>query len=159
MPSYDVKIEGLDKLQRKLARTLDAIRPMLEDAAKLGTKEVVDILEGRPGATGRLAQATKYELAPGAIPLHARVFHATPISEHVEEGRPPGLPQPPVAAMERWANRAGIGTPPFVLAKQIKERGTKGVFFMKKAAEAVGKKLPELASQAVAKIERMWGSR
>jgi hypothetical protein len=90
--------------------------------------------------------------------LHARVFHATPISEHVEKGRPAGLPQPPVAAMERWANRAGIATPPFVLAKQIKERGTKGVFFMKQAAETVGKKLPDLARQAVAKIERMWGS-
>jgi hypothetical protein len=159
MPTYDVKVEGLEKLQRKLGRTLDAVKPMLDDAGKYAIKEAVDILEGRPGATGRLAQATKSELAPGAIPLHARVFHATPISEDVEIGRPAGRPQPPIAAMERWAGRAGIDVPPFVLAKQIKERGTKGVFFMKQAAEAVGKKMPELARQAVAKIESMWGSR
>jgi hypothetical protein len=156
MSSYSVKIEGLEKVQRKLARVPDAIRPMLENAAKSATKEAADILEGRPGATGRLAQATKSELAPGAIPLHARVFHATPISQDVEIGRPAGRPQPPVAAMERWAGRAGIDVAPFVLAKQIKERGTKGVFFMKKAAEATAKKLPELVSQAVASIERMW---
>lgn len=159
MSKITIKVEGLEKLQHKLARVPEAIRPMMEKAAKYATGEAVDILEGRPGATGRLAQATKYELGPGAIPLHARVFHATPISEHVEKGRPPGLPQPPVAAMERWANRAGISVPPFVLAKQIKQYGTKGVFFMKQAAERTAKKLPELAKEAVASIEKMWGAK
>ena len=158
MSQLTVKIEGLEKLQRKLGNVFIPIKPLLENAAKFATKEAVDTLEGRPGATGRLAQATKWELAPGAVPLHARIFHATPISEHVEKGRPPGLPQPPIAAMERWARRAGIDVPPFVLAKQIKQKGTKGVFFMRKAAEATAKKVPELVGQAVSAIEKMWRS-
>lgn len=158
MPALNVEIEGLEKLQRKLARVPEAIKPLMENAAKFATKEAVDTLSDRPGATGRLSQATKWELAPGAIPLHARVFHATPISQDVDIGRPAGRPQPPIAAMERWARRAGISVHPFVLAKQIKERGTKGVFFMKRAAEATAKKLPELVNEAVRSIERMWGS-
>ena len=157
MSNFSVKIEGLEKMQAKLAKVPQVWKPLLEKAAKFATKEAVTRLDERPGATGRLATATKYDLAPGAIPLHARVFHATPISLDVEHGRPAGRPQPPTAAMERWARRAGISVHPFVLARQIKERGTKGVFFMKKAAEATKKKVPEFVREAAASIEKMWG--
>lgn len=157
MSNFTVKVEGLEKLQGKLGKVLQAVRPLLEKAAKFATKEAVTRLDERPGATGRLATATKWDLAPGAIPLHARVFHATPISLDVERGRPVGRPQPPTAAMERWANRAGISVHPFVLARQIKQRGTKGVFFMKKAAEATQKKMSQFVNEAAASIESMWG--
>jgi len=157
MSNYSVKIEGLEKMQAKLAKVPQAWKPLLEEAAKFATKEAVTRLDERPGATGKLATATKWKLAPGAIPLHARVFHATPISLDVERGRPAGRPQPPIAAMERWARRAGISVHPFVLARQIKQRGTKGVFFMKKAREATAKKVPELVKEAAASIEKMWG--
>jgi hypothetical protein len=152
-----IEVEGLEKLQMKLGHVLDAVKPTLQKVTDYAHGRAVDELERPVGATGKLAQSTKSELAPGPVPLHARVYHATPISLHVEQGRPRGLPQPPIGAMERWARRAGINVAPFVLARQIKERGTKGLFYMKKAAEATAKKMPELLREAAAAIERNWG--
>lgn len=161
MPTnMNVQVEGLEKLLGKLDahRLLGGpVHGLMEESAKFATKQAVEELERPVGATGRLAKAIKYSLAAGPIPLEAKVYHATPISLHVHEGRPAGLPQPPIAAMERWAARAHIGVAPFVLAKRIKERGTKGLFFMKKAAEATAQKLPEFVGKATRAIESIWG--
>ena len=90
MSNFSVKIEGLEKMQAKLAKTPLAWKPLLEKAAEFADGEAANYLANRPGATGQLAMATKYKLAPGAIPLQARVYHATPISLDVERGRPAG---------------------------------------------------------------------
>ena len=155
-PLVEIDLKGDKALRRKLGVLLSPTRPMMEELvgfvqgeAKAGTKpHAVD--------KGTLGNTVKSSLSPEPVPLSARVFTRSGVARTIEEGRKPGKP-PPVAPLERWASRHGITENAWKLVQQIRRRGTRGVFFMRKAAEAGQRKAPELIRKAAQQIERNWG--
>jgi hypothetical protein len=159
--ALSVKIEGMDRLLAKLDG-----HKLLGGPLKTALQKAALYVEGeaRKGAkphsvdTGELARSIKSELGPGAIPLHARVYSDKIYAYPAEFGRKPGK-MPPVKAIAAWATRHGITIAPFVLARAIGKHGTKGLFYMKHAAEAGAKKIPTFMAEAAKAIEATWSKK
>jgi len=156
-----VKIIGLEQLTKKLQAD-HLLGPPIKKAMQKSMLFVEG--EARKGAkphavdTGELARSIKSSLGPEAVPLSAKVFTNKIYALPAEFGRKPGK-MPPVDAIAGWVRRHGIGVPPFVIARAIGRRGTKGIFYMKKAAEAGQKKIPGFFKEAASAIEKIWGKK
>jgi hypothetical protein len=166
MSSLQVEIKGLDKLMAKLGNVEKPIRPLLEKAAKFALAQAQVFAKPHPADKGTLAKGLKFELAAGAVTLHARVFPVAAIvgiANVVEEGRKPGK-QPPYQALVPFVQSHGVTMGPatgekaiaYLMAVGIKHKGTKGVRFMAKAADATDKKLPGLVAETVKEMEKDW---
>lgn len=158
-PLLSVEIQGLEELRRKL----DGDR-LLGKPVREAMEETLDLIEAeaKKGASPhpadrQLAASIKSSLAPDPIPLSGRVFTRHP-AEPIEEGTRPGR-FPPVAEIEKWVRSHGISVDAWIIARQIRQRGTKGLFFMKRAREVAQKKMPAIWKDAAKAIERDWGRR
>ena len=165
MPTgYSVEVQGLDKLVKKLKGALEPLRPVFKELVELVERETEEATKPHPGDVGKLGRGDtiRSALAPSGQPLGGRVFTRSAIAIEVQEGRRPGRP-PPVKAMTRWAERhteligAVTKKTGFRLARAIGRKGSRGVRFMEKGAEAGEKKAPELLRKAARDIERDWG--
>ena len=156
--TFELRIEGVDALRKKLGGIEGHVKPLLEKVATYAEGEARRGAKPHQADTGELARSIKSSLAPGAMPLWIKVYTEKLYAAPVEYGRRPGK-MPPVAAIAKWATRHGITTPAFVLARAIGRRGTKGLHYMEKAARATGEKMPDLIRQVITKIEQDWGKR
>ncbi len=156
MADITVEIKGIERLTRKLEEVPQALRGVMERAVEYGREEAGKRAKPHPVDKGTLGRSVKFAVDKGAVPLHARIYTKSGIAFTVEEGRRPGKP-PPVAAIRRWAKAHGIAVNPWLLAQQIRARGTKGIRFMAGAAEATQKKMGDFTKEAVREIERRWG--
>jgi hypothetical protein len=168
MSNMSVEVKGLDKVLAKLGNIEKPIRPLMEGAAKYALGQAQVFAKPHLADKGTLAKGLKFELAPGPVPLHARVFPMPAIvgiANVVEAGRHAGK-MPPYQSLMPFVQSHGvrIGTATgakeiaFLMAMGIKQKGTKGIRFMAKAAEATEKKLADLVKGAAADIEKMWRS-
>lgn len=151
-----VELRGLEELKGRLDGLKLPIRQMMDDIVRVGHETAKRGAKPHPADKGTLAATVKFELAAGAIPLHARVFSKSGIAFTVEEGRRPGK-QPPVAAMERWLRSHGISATAWRVVQEIKRRGTRGVHFMQQAKDAMEQRIPELIRKTEAVIRGRWG--
>lgn len=156
MSRITVEVKGIERLTRKLDEVPRAVRGIMERATKYGREEAARRAKPHPADTGGLGRTVKFMVDPGPVPLHARIYTVSGIAPTVEEGRKPGKP-PPVAAIGRWARAHGIAVNPWLLARQIRARGTRGIKFMSGAAEETQKKMGEFMREAVREIEGRWG--
>lgn len=157
MSRIDVEIRGLERLRRKLEEVPQAARELMERATRFAHEEAQRRAKPHAADKGTLAATVKFAIAPGPIPLHARVFTASGIAETVESGRRAGQ-RPPVASIGRWAASHGIATNPWMLAKEIGQRGTRGVKFMAGAVEATQKRMGDFIRETERAIRQRWGS-
>ena len=83
-----------------------------------------DAVKEAPVHTGTLQ--SRIDIVPGN--LQYRIIPRAEYAAAAHDGRRPGK-QPPVDAIRSWANSKGID--PFVLARSIGRKGTKGTPFLK----------------------------
>lgn len=107
------------------------------------------------GLGGTAARSIMSEVKPGS----ARVFSlmSPARSTSIELGRPAGGPLLHPDSLRRWIARVGYSASPFVLAKQIKRRGVKGRFHMKKAIQSTRNVIPSLLANMGRDVERRFG--
>jgi phage gpG-like protein len=78
-----------------------------------------------------------------ATDMDAVIGSALPYAQAVEEGRRAGARQPPMEALEDWANRQGIDPDAlYVIARAIGRRGIEGRLFLQRAYESVNHQMP-----------------
>jgi hypothetical protein len=159
MPDTTVQVQGMEKLQAKLKQALEPVEEGLAKLADYIRGEAKTRAKPHAADKGTLGNVIKVSFAGKGMALSATVAppkSVVGIALSVEEGRRPGRP-PPVRAIGRWAKAHGIATKPWLLAQDIKRRGTKGIHFMAGAAEAGEKKAHDLCKSAALKIEQNWG--
>lgn len=145
------KLDRAYLLGPPIKRLLNKCALFVEGHARKGAKpHAVD--------TGELARSIQHSLAPAAVPLWAKVTAGARGKGKVyayaaEYGRRPGK-FPPVAAIADWVRRHKINAPPFVIARAIARRGTKGLFYMRKAQAAAGGKMNRWVKETAREIER-----
>lgn len=105
--------------------------------------------------TGTFARSIQSDLTPLGAPLVGRVYSMQRLAPVLEVGRRPGK-MPPVAPIARWADKHGIDIPPFVLARAIGRRGTKGLYAFAAAYALAQQQLAGVLRAAVLQIEINW---
>jgi hypothetical protein len=168
------------KLQGLLAPVQDALRYLgtfVQEEAKRRAKP-------HPADLGTLANVIAVDFSGGGENMKVEVYVPEDtrqmrgfagIARTIEEGRAPGN-APPIGAISRWAIAHGYATAPTEVVGQrygrfsyahvspeiwrmvmdIKAHGTKGVYYMKGAADAGSKKAVELMAALKTEIERRW---
>lgn len=124
-----------------------AIQEGLNDTANV--VESVARREAKPhgvdtGQTARSIVTDTAKISGISTPLWAKVSSNQRGIHAVEEGRAPGGKMPPLKPIADWARRHGIAAPPFVIARAIAIKGTKGLHMFRtayKAGEDVMEKL------------------
>lgn len=91
------------------------------------------------GATGMIRTTTRSEVSNLGEP---RAFvgpsgAASSYAYYADQGRAPGG-YPPIEAIAYWARRKGIAAPPFLIARAIARKGTKGSEFVRRTAQEAG---------------------
>lgn len=124
----DVKIEGLEKLQAGVAAAPATLASEVRTAMTAGSLLIEGTARSLAGKdTGRNAGSITHAISGGGANLTSKIGPSTAYGYYAEKGRKPGR-MPPIAAIEGWARRKGID--PFVLARSIARKGTKGKPYM-----------------------------
>lgn len=133
--SFSIKIEGLDKLLDNFHAAGVNYQPIFSQAMRNATQKIQNEARNNiriHGTTfqGNLARSITVREATA---YRGQVATSEGYSGAVEFGRRPGK-FPPVAPLERWAaiklGKPGLG---FVVARKIKEKGTKEQPYMEPA--------------------------
>lgn len=131
--SATITILGLDKLQPGVAAGPATLAREVRTAMVAGSKLVEGTQrELAPRFTGETVNSVATTITGGGAALTANIGPRSPHARWAIKGRPPGK-QPPIAAIEPWARAKGID--PFVLARSIGRKGTKGKDFVTPSLE------------------------
>lgn len=127
--SATIQIVGLDKLQAGVAAAPATLAREVRGAIVAGS----NLVEGTqralaPRFTSETVQSISTRITGGGASLSADIGPRSKHAWYAEHGRKPGRP-PPIAAIEPWARAKGID--PFVLARSIGRKGTKGKEFVR----------------------------
>lgn len=128
MANLQVKIEGLDELQKNFASSPQITAKAIDKAIK---KSIFTLLinakKAAPRDQGFLRDnfVTEFSLLLGVL------NNTAPYAVYVHEGTRPHWP--PMDAITPWANRHGI--PPFLVARSIAKKGTKAQPFFQDSIE------------------------
>jgi hypothetical protein len=158
MVKMSVEVEGVQRLTRKLEHVLDPLQPELVVLVRGIEAKAREFAKPHAVDKGTLGYTVKSEIAPQGRALYelARVYTRSGIAQTVEEGRRPGKP-PPVKAIARWAVLHGVSTKAWHLVQDIRQRGTRGVFFMSRAAEWGEREVERTMRNIALEIRRRWG--
>lgn len=146
-------------------RRFDAHR-MVDAPLRKGFKAFGDKLSDRAeryakphgGDQGTVGDSIETDLAGQGFDLLERVFSRNPIAEDLELGRRPGGRQPSSTVIARFLERHG-GNPRygFVVARRMARQGTRGIHFLKRAADESAKADGGAVFRDVAQeIEQNW---
>lgn len=128
MASLSVQIVGLEKLQAGVASGPATLATEVRTAMTAGSILIEGTARGLAGkATGRNAGSIHYVISGGGANLMSKIGPSTAYGYYAEKGRKPGK-MPPIASIASWANSKGID--PYVLARSIGRKGTKGKPYM-----------------------------
>jgi hypothetical protein len=114
-----VKIHGLKEMQSAFKRSPKIVADEINSAIK---KSILSILAR---AVPKMPVDTNFLRSRNVTifsKLMGKLENRAPYAIFVHEGTKPHFP--PLHAIERWANRHGI--PPFLVARAIARKGTKG---------------------------------
>lgn len=165
MAGTTVTVQGADELRIKLGRTLQPVEKAIAELAAYVNTEAKRRAKPHAADKGTLGNVIATSLSGGGANIKAEVYvpyesHVQGIAWSIEEGRPPDK-RPSLARIAVWAFRHGYlanddlaGV--YRLAQRIKSQGTKGVYFMRDAAEAGTKKAQETMANLKIQIEEMW---
>lgn len=150
-----VKIEGLDKIVKKLNDPTLIIGPLHRLLTDLGLLAQRIARQESPRDTVALARSIGLEVKP----LLATVSTDLAYAPVMEFGRGAGKKMPPPGVLAGWMSRHNIPAKfEFVVARAIARRGIKGRFFMRKAADAVEAAKPNRLDAMGREIQQKWES-
>ena len=159
-----VELRGMPELEKKLGHALDPVRHMAEEIAAELEKNVEQVAAPHLADRGIGLGEIKHDIAPGGVPLWAKVSTDNPVVIAIDRGRRPGGRMPPLEAIARWVEHhsltpvAGRGRDlAWMVARAIQRRGLKGVRMFEKGARATEEKLPGIIAKTEDEIERKWG--
>lgn len=144
---------------------VDSSKILAKLAPSLYRRAVADAIAGAATVAERTAKgaapkdmgALRRSITHEIHPLSARVYSTLAYAQAVEEGRRPGARPPPPEVLLGWMARHGMdGVSPYVLARAIGRRGTKGRWFMRAGVQAANAALPRLLGLAARAIQREW---
>lgn len=143
------------EIRGRIRRLLpEPVRRLLEDASKAAARAASGETPKDTGATARAwVAASTSMMASARNPMAA----AAPLNYGRHSHK-----MPPTSALLGWLDRHGIDRrSAFPIARAIARRGTRGRFFMQRAAQQMrNSELPRLMREAVQRIENIWrGSR
>lgn len=131
MAAIEIRIEGLEKLQAGLSAGPTTLASEVRTAMQAGSLLIEGTARGlAPKDTGRLAGSITHKISGGGANLQSRIGPSVAYGPFAEKGRRAGTP-PPVGAVRGWATRHGMN--PYVLARAIGRKGTKGKPYMEPA--------------------------
>lgn len=156
--SFVVRIEGVPRLQAKLAPGLLLGPPIKRLLERWAITVESEAKRGAPVDTGRLRASITHRLDAAPVPLFAEVGTNVTYARPVHEGRRAGARQPPSAALAVWARRHGGGNP-FLIARAIGRRGIKARPFLRNAAQASASQLAGFVATCAKEIEAAFGGR
>lgn len=162
--TFGVEVHGLQALQAKLrdGRLLKPTKEFIEDLGKTARKTAQHESLGRGGKKG-FGKFIFLDIEQGGNLARVSVKGSVAgIANTVEEGRRPGR-RPPYTPIKKWAIAAGIvpdakGNSAAVkqLRENIKDRGTEGVHFMRKAQEVTDDALRHGVPKTENEIRKLW---
>lgn len=137
-----VKIKGIDKLQAAFKKSPKLVKDTLDPAIKkaliaIQAKSTPHI----PTDRGFLRNSNRIAMSI----LRGVLDNSSPYSTFVHEGTKPHFP--PISAVEGWSKRHGIS--PFLVARAIAQRGTKGVPFYDKGINDAKQILDKIFNDAL----------
>ena len=159
MADITVEIKGIERLTRNLEETRRVAFTVLSRAMDFAHEEARRRVKPHPVDKGTLAEGMEKKITGDPIPLEATIYphrSIAGISGTINYGRQAGK-RPSAKAIGRWAKRHGIAVSPWVLARQIGQRGTEGIYWMEKTVEATRAKMDEFINDTVREIKRNWG--
>jgi hypothetical protein len=128
MAAIEIRIEGLERLQAGIAAGPTTLATEVRTAMTAGSLLIEGTARGlAPKDTGRLAGSITHKISGGGANLQSKIGPSVAYGLFAEKGRKAGTP-PPVSAVRGWAVRHGIN--PYVLARAIGRKGTKGKPYM-----------------------------
>ncbi len=150
MPESMMRVEGVAELNRKLRnmknklpnsaafifgregdRTAGGIKQRITDAPRV---DLGNLERGIHQTTKRTATGAKTVVKPSSVADKYAIF--------VEENTRPHWP--PIAAITPWARRHGIE--PFLVARAISIRGTKGIHMFRDEFKELARRGPKIAN-------------
>lgn len=162
--TFVIEAHGLQALQAKLrdGRLLRPTKEFVEDLGKTARKTAQHESLGRGGKKG-FGKFIFLDIEDGGNVARVSVKGSVAgIVNTVEEGRKPGR-RPPHTPIKKWAIAAGVipdakGNSKLVraLREDIKERGTEGVHFMRKAQEVTDNALRHGVPKTENEIRKLW---
>ena len=175
MTQFEFKLEGADKLKKRLDLAGLAYVPLRKFFNDSGKQIKKKAKENTPDDTGKLKSQIKYKRVrdrgrlPGGVTVHVTTPYAKYVHGDMNKNyKYKGLrfPEdkgsfdrtrphwPPFSALTGWADRKGI--PVFLVARSIAEKGTAIVPFIKMGYEQSTDELNLLLLASLKKIERNW---
>lgn len=153
-----VEIRGIDAMRERLrpGRMLSPVKTELVKAAAMAARlTAMRASKGKAGK-GTLGKHIHIEfLKKGMVARISPTRRVIGIASVIEYGRRPGR-RPPYTPLKLWAARAGVKMSVRDLQQEIKERGTRGVFFMEAAQEAANKVIKGGIPKTEAEIKALW---
>jgi hypothetical protein len=135
--SITVTIIGADRLIAKFANSPARQAQMLGAMDLVGAIIQGAVMEGTPvGVTSILRGSWQSDAKVSPLGFTASVGSGLVHAPVVEHGRSVGAPMPPPDALATWvARKLGPDVSPFVVARSIKRKGTKGVHMLETAVD------------------------
>jgi len=143
----EIKIEGLDKLNKKLGGLNNVmVREQMRRTMYISTEKVKNEARKRvPVDTGNLRRSIRDIVQVSDKEVSGIVGPTEPYGAPVEYGSK--LHFPPVGALKRWAEKRGIN--PYALAVSISRKGTKPHPFLIPAFQEKAKEIVEEFKNAI----------
>ena len=154
----DIEIKGLKELKRKVRDPR-----LLGDPLRTAFRSSIDMLarrteSGTPVDRGDLKRGIKKEMDKSPLPKWARIFTKVAHGIFVERGTKPHFPPfGPGSSLAKWSRRHNIV--PFLVARAISRRGTKGHHMFENALVKGQGDLRRIFERAARDIERQWAKR
>jgi phage gpG-like protein len=148
--AYQVEIEGLDELRRKLRSEVAGppAHRFLQRSADAVQREAKKLT---PFDTARLKTSITTEVdSRTPVPQYARIGTNVKYGLYVHEGRKPGK-YPPAAPIAAWIKRKRLNIPTFTVQRAIARKGIAPKPFLKDGLEAaipsIQRNVPTLARE------------
>ena len=152
----EVQITGMNELIKKVGNTPELLGAPLRNFFTHSTLTLQKEAQmNTPVDTGRLRASETIKIDTSPIPLWGRVGTNVYYGVFVEEDTRPHFP--PIQALAGWGRRHGIV--PFLIARAISRRGTKGRHMFRQSLETNKEQINNLLGGAANEIETAWGSK
>ena len=152
----EITITGMDELIQKVGNTPELLGEPLRNFFNHSTMTLQRNAQMlTPVDTGRLRASETTEIDSSPIPLWGRTGTNVYYGIFVEEDTIPHWP--PVNALRGWATRHGMN--PFLLARAISRRGTKGKHMFSQSLASNKENISNFLQNAAYEIETKWGSK
>lgn len=165
---FEVQVIGLQKVEGALRHLPVVLRPFYQRAARYGQERMKEHAKPQHGVMTHmsLAEGVAISIEGSGYGTEAHVgflgrSHGIrsslgALAPTVNYGRRAGKP-PSITAIRRWLRLMNAHVSPRTTVERIRERGTKGKFFLEQTADELNQKLPEIVRETERDLRAFWG--